>query len=72
MIAWAMIAWARLPKGTVYHAFDVKYPYAKFYRSVCGMWREEWKLFPGDLEKERRCKGCQTEMGRHLKRSAPT
>jgi hypothetical protein len=56
-----MIAWARLPKGTVYHAFDVN-----------GMWREEWKLFPGDLEKERRCKGCVTEMKRHLKRSAPT
>ncbi len=64
-----MIAWARLPKGKVYHAFDLKYPYSRYYRSICGMWREEWKLYPGDMI--RRCKGCTIELKRHLKRSAP-
>ncbi len=65
-----MISWARLPTGTVFHAYDVKYPYARAYRSVCGKWQPYYKV-DRDEPIGRRCKGCVIEMKRHQKRPAP-
>jgi len=63
-----MIAWARLPNGTVFHAFDMKWPYAKYYRSVCGRYHPYWKIDgPAELD-GRRCKSCVKELSRHQRR----
>ncbi len=61
-----MIAWAKLPNGRVFHAFDMKWPYARWYRSICGRWYPYWKL--GGEEISKKCKACMKELGRHQRR----